>query len=699
SGASPRLPGPQPSADVGAKPRLPGPQPQQMQGPSRGHSPVSTPPLQHPQQRQQQDSFSTTDSPRLQSPGSATPDKNGPRPLPKEYRHGHVPKNVNLQEEYRQGAESVPITTLMIRNIPNRYTSLLDGAGGEDVWLEKNPISKAMDSGAGRQLPLVGQVPADVSESGPETEAHPSIPDMVFLNDGPCAVRHGQLWLFGPFAASTAAANADAMEDSPGSTLVPEPALGPSSPIWLLSSSAPQARRTLEKNIANQKCEGIKIVPDLLERCTDIWISQAGNISELNVTQEAQTTISNILKEMSMQAMLNFAATWRQNVLDIEVMAPDEFPTKEGADEILVGVLRMEASPEATGLIHSTVARPMNHRRRTVKKPVLDLLRCHSFVDTVSPINLESFNVKGSDFSDSFYNSNPSYYWSSGAISSEAESSRVNMDSAANCWRLTNILNFPYVLDTVCFNMATQLNIAELTSLAAPVVAAIKALSIAEAAEYEPASTLKGVLSYYLVRKREFALLKKNTTLANRWNAPVCLMCKSKAPAVTRQTQDLILEADDGRWMLDMTKGSPKWDFLPACSPTTDQKVDINSARETPISGLAHRPPGGDNVNIASNANNYCDLQRARGSQRPLTRAQNEKETDGVFMEFTDEDQEVYGFHLVPAGGQDRRALRLKPPRDFNEWADALTNKEFDGFNPAKGILMLLGKDQGALGP
>lgn len=44
------------------------------------------------------------------------------RPLPKEYRHGHVPKNLNLAEEYRNAAPSSPPTTLMIRNIPNRYT-------------------------------------------------------------------------------------------------------------------------------------------------------------------------------------------------------------------------------------------------------------------------------------------------------------------------------------------------------------------------------------------------------------------------------------------------------------------------------------------------------------------------------------------------------------------------------------------------
>lgn len=43
------------------------------------------------------------------------------RPWPKEYRHGHVPKNLNLEEEYKNVREAAP-TTLMIRNIPNHYT-------------------------------------------------------------------------------------------------------------------------------------------------------------------------------------------------------------------------------------------------------------------------------------------------------------------------------------------------------------------------------------------------------------------------------------------------------------------------------------------------------------------------------------------------------------------------------------------------
>jgi len=44
---------------------------------------------------------------------------------PKEYRHGHVPKTVNLAEQFEKKSsvgDQRPPTTLMIRNIPNRYT-------------------------------------------------------------------------------------------------------------------------------------------------------------------------------------------------------------------------------------------------------------------------------------------------------------------------------------------------------------------------------------------------------------------------------------------------------------------------------------------------------------------------------------------------------------------------------------------------
>lgn len=45
----------------------------------------------------------------------------GWRTLPKEYRHGHVPKNLDLADKYKQ-VDTTDITTLMIRNLPNRYT-------------------------------------------------------------------------------------------------------------------------------------------------------------------------------------------------------------------------------------------------------------------------------------------------------------------------------------------------------------------------------------------------------------------------------------------------------------------------------------------------------------------------------------------------------------------------------------------------
>lgn len=44
------------------------------------------------------------------------------RPLQKEYRHKQVPKNINLEVEYKYSGQAGPPTTLMIRNIPNRYS-------------------------------------------------------------------------------------------------------------------------------------------------------------------------------------------------------------------------------------------------------------------------------------------------------------------------------------------------------------------------------------------------------------------------------------------------------------------------------------------------------------------------------------------------------------------------------------------------
>lgn len=41
---------------------------------------------------------------------------------PKESRHGNVPKTVNLAEEYAKVGSTGCTTTLMIRNVPNRYS-------------------------------------------------------------------------------------------------------------------------------------------------------------------------------------------------------------------------------------------------------------------------------------------------------------------------------------------------------------------------------------------------------------------------------------------------------------------------------------------------------------------------------------------------------------------------------------------------
>lgn len=54
---------------------------------------------------------------------SRNDEQSKPRKLPKEYRHCHVPKNLNLAEEFSKTSQNAaPWTTIMIRNIPNRYS-------------------------------------------------------------------------------------------------------------------------------------------------------------------------------------------------------------------------------------------------------------------------------------------------------------------------------------------------------------------------------------------------------------------------------------------------------------------------------------------------------------------------------------------------------------------------------------------------
>jgi len=40
----------------------------------------------------------------------------------REFLHGHVPRNMDLTTKYQKAQRESPPTTLMIRNIPNRYT-------------------------------------------------------------------------------------------------------------------------------------------------------------------------------------------------------------------------------------------------------------------------------------------------------------------------------------------------------------------------------------------------------------------------------------------------------------------------------------------------------------------------------------------------------------------------------------------------
>jgi RNA recognition motif-containing protein len=71
------------------------------------------------------------------------------------FSHSRVPRNVNLAEAFALTAKEVPITTLMIRNIPNRYTQNevareLDSLGLEGLYdFLYVPIDKATKSNVG----------------------------------------------------------------------------------------------------------------------------------------------------------------------------------------------------------------------------------------------------------------------------------------------------------------------------------------------------------------------------------------------------------------------------------------------------------------------------------------------------------------------------------------------------------------------
>mmetsp|Transcript_55038 Transcript_55038/g.128755 ORF Transcript_55038/g.128755 Transcript_55038/m.128755 type:complete len:422 (+) Transcript_55038:116-1381(+) len=65
------------------------------------------------------DDGGSSPSVRGSSKKSAT---NGAHPAVKDYKHCNVPKTVNLKDEYGKLSQESPPTTLMIRNIPNRYT-------------------------------------------------------------------------------------------------------------------------------------------------------------------------------------------------------------------------------------------------------------------------------------------------------------------------------------------------------------------------------------------------------------------------------------------------------------------------------------------------------------------------------------------------------------------------------------------------
>jgi len=79
-------------------------------------------PVKPAQQQQKQQQQQAQDQQLLNKEASLPHEGSSKRPVLREYLHGHVPRNMDLAMEYQNANGESPPTTLMIRNIPNRYT-------------------------------------------------------------------------------------------------------------------------------------------------------------------------------------------------------------------------------------------------------------------------------------------------------------------------------------------------------------------------------------------------------------------------------------------------------------------------------------------------------------------------------------------------------------------------------------------------
>ncbi|CAE8624621.1 unnamed protein product [Polarella glacialis] len=457
-------------------------------------------------------------------------------------------------------------------------------------------------------------------------------------------------------------------------------------------------------------------------------------------------------------ARLDLANAWRTNVHDAVSISRHELPLRDTADDMMTSALKDAGIEEALWFFPrweaqnvdsdtdlflfatdtKTPIEPLRKKsrkdRKRFNKPVLSLMAGESFVNVVAPIEFEDSPANNQGSSSGSYLGGS---WSTGNLSSEGEGSQsyyvhvklkggpapdvqkgfvkarieevdgqkavmgkqvngetVDKSCPSARWLLTNIIGFHWPVDRICFKMATQCSIAEITALTTPLMKQLESMTQIEKETSDPGNSLGELLSFYLARRKlvnaamainlPYATASKDGG-ASTWSTggvgsskplvgrtgsseedykhvcpncltprsliqAVCLMCSSKDKAVPRTVEDFVITVGANSWKMDVSSGSPGWIFI--SSAPADEQVDINSSYQIPLGGLGRQPVSCSSSNMADGAMSYCDLDRERGRQRRMAEYTGDEE-GVVFQEEKIDEQEAFGFHpvLVEAHG------------------------------------------------
>ncbi|CAE8737486.1 unnamed protein product, partial [Polarella glacialis] len=479
-------------------------------------------------------------------------------------------------------------------------------------------------------------------------------------------------------------------------------------------------------------------------------------------------------------ARLDLANAWRTKVHDAVSISRHELPLRDTADDMMTSELKEAGIEEALWFFPrweaqnvdsdtdlflfatdtKTPIEPLRKKsgkdRKRFNKPVLSLMAGKSFVNVVAPIEFEDSPANNLGSSSSSYLGGS---WSTGNLSSEGEGSQssyvhvklkggpapevqkgfvkarieevdgqkavmgnqVNSETLdKSCpsarWLLTNIIGFHWPVDRICFKMATQCSIAEITALTTPLMKQLEPMTQIEKETSDPGNSLKELLSFYLARRKlvyaakaielPYAKASKgrgastwctgrvgsSKPLVGRTGSSeedykhvcpncltprsliqaVCLMCSSKDKAVPRTVEDFVITVGTSSWKLDLSSGSPGGIFI--SSAPADEQVDINSSYQIPLGGLGHQPVSCSSSNMADGAMSYCDLDRERGRQRLMAEYTGDEE-GVVFQEEKIDVQEAFGFHPVLVEAHGLMSTLCTPPEN-SERASRTPNPE-----------------------